>query len=1331
MTVRYIPFFKRHHKKTSYFMAQCDSLQNIPWKILVIGVAIAGLLLTSSTPAGAKKAGQTESDQSRSSWTALASTAGQAALSIAEGIATGDYRGYNLEDILPLEQVYVPEIALPLERHPSLLFSAADADLVRARIQREPYGRWWDEVLRRARSSLAVNLSDPQLTEARRAQAVKSCAFAWLITGQKQYLHKARQGLINISPPPAVTTPEGGQPGLGCGDWIRASFIMPMYCLAYDLTAEDLSASDRGAISARIAAEADQLYQHLIFAPPNNHKSIMATAVGTAALTIPEYDREQTQAWLDAAILHLRSGLSQIDRDGSYREGVFYAGYVSQLLFPFLFYLKQATGTDLFSHHRVSDLTAWFLRIGLPNGDIPLFDDAWQESHQFLPLLVGQSPLGGVARWRREQFPPVSSGLLHEVEFICAFDDRVPAQSPPWERTAFFPEGGLAVFGNEWSSDGIYLLLLGESGRVQSSGHEHVDPGHLILHAFGQELLTDPAAGPRGRQSVDRSWYLSGEAHNMLLVDGRGPINHPFSDDQLGGDLMHCFSSPALSGAAVRTRYAGTQIQRNVFFLGQRYFLLFDQLRSSQAHQYDLVLHGLGQARLENPQRVSWTSQDVSLWVQILDPEKDPPELSLRNGQRSPVYLHPQSYTYLRAGRSPRKRTQFRTLLLPQRNGSPGLTVTEVPISSQEQARAWEIRGPDLQGAGHTILTTDGNRAVAGGISTDARISVTAVDKLGQREFFLAAEASFYEHLGDTCFLSNRPVTFSLITRSDRWSGYLDAGQDTVTLFLETGFDPGQVRFERVPHTYRYHSGQVELRLTGSGLLELGGGMPLIHIPEKFRDRYPFLEQVARQENPRARWEELTPEQQLLAQQQAVDLTKGRLAPPLRNLSRKMGLGPNGLEQAFGVITGLADKAYDPEHWARLNLPEHLHGRADGPWGEMSYQQRGIITATGVRMEQLEGRLGAHNGALWKVGYYAPHSDETYGLLEYRGLKYSVLAAREEAQNRGQQSLSVYRHPGDRLWGLQGRVGDGWDEYGLDLLFRGSSLTAELSQQVGPQRRRSRRLFLTGHDHHFSPRLEWQDENQPASGRLSAGWTSRPVDGCSWDLDARLQERDRRWEVGQLISLITAVRPVLTGAWNSIFQEDIGWLGWAQLHGEHRDTRWTLRCRYGQHHRPFLAQQVLSVWRDWDGWVSSTSSLSYRPGRRPKDDLLADLSMHLQPPGTMRWHFKLASHFRRREKIDWGVGLDHRGRPSWGGEWMRKWSHLESYSSYLTLHGGATNSRGRGLRGIVEIRFCPSYDVAGYRIEIRQIGSTYSPGLLFSKQPLVGVRNDGFIRFRF
>ncbi|MFC1683228.1 hypothetical protein ACFL0G_03370, partial [Candidatus Zixiibacteriota bacterium] len=442
-------------------------------KILWVGLLFS--LPMSLGSARAQDRGMSDHIAAPSSFNRLIDAGRDVGWTALRGVATADYRGFDLKDMLPIEQVYLPRIAAPIERHPSLLFHQEQVGLIRDRIHREPYATWWRVIRQRAEAGLMQDLSDPGLGEFQRATASKACAFAFVISGDSLFLEKARQGLLHISPPPAVTTPEGGERGRGWGDWIRASALMLTYCVAYDLVARDLSPEESLSVARKLAAEADQLYRNLKFSPPNNHKTIMAVAVGSAALTIPSYGSGQPQAWLDAAMTDLRSGLAQIDGDGTYREGAFYGSYISRLLFPFAFYLQRTTDYDLFRHRRLEDLAQWLIRIGRPDGSIPLVDDAWKIRHAYLPMLVGQSRLGGVARWIYEKAPERTSEYLMEVEFICAFDHRVAPQPPPWERTAFFPDGGMAVFGDNWSSTGTYLLLQAEGTENLTSGHEHLD----------------------------------------------------------------------------------------------------------------------------------------------------------------------------------------------------------------------------------------------------------------------------------------------------------------------------------------------------------------------------------------------------------------------------------------------------------------------------------------------------------------------------------------------------------------------------------------------------------------------------------------------------------------------------------------------------------------------------------------------------------------------------------------------------------------------------------------------------------------------------------------
>jgi hypothetical protein len=1290
------------------------------------------ILLSGSSSTRAEEYSSTGEPASTGVLRKLFSAAGRAGQTALGSIATGDYRAYGLADFLPLEEVFLPGIALPAEQHPCLLFSENQKDLIRQRTLREPYARWWRTILQRAESSLTKDLSDRRLDESLRATAAKSCAFAYLITGELSFLDKARQGLLHISPPPAVTTPEGGKTGQGWGDWIRASALMLIYCVAYDLVAEDLSAQDRRLVTEKLAAEADQLYKNLKFAPPNNHKTIMAVAVGTAALTIPAYGSGEPQVWLDAAMGNLRSGLAQIDRDGSYREGVFYAGYISRLIFPFALYLKKTTACDLFEHRRFQDLTQWLIRIGKPDGSIPLFDDTWQKQYHFLPILVGHSRLGGIARWIYERQPAAAGEQLNEVEYICAFDDRVPPQPPPWERTTFFPDGGMAVFGDGWSASGIYLLFLGEGKKALASGHEHIDPGNFVLQAHGQDLIIDTGYGPKGRISAGRSWYLGAEGHNMLLVDGKGPNMNPFSPDQRGGQLVNCFRSTKISGAAVRTRYRGTEIQRTVHFLGQRYFLIFDRLESAEPHNYQLVLHGMGKAQLEEPERVSWSPGTGKLQVEFLSPEKSPTQISLRTGQNTPHYGSWETHTYIRTGKTRRKKAHFSTLLLPQRDELCKLECVDLPVISSGLAQAREISGEGLGGARHLLVATDGQRASAAGITTDGLVCVTGLGISGQREFFTCVQGTFYAHLTDTCYISDRPITVSMITETDRWSGHVDAGQEVVVIQMETGFDPGQVRFGQFPMDYEYRAGKVKLRLKGSGPLELGHGPPVIFTPQSSRDRYPFLEQLARQQEPMARYEELSPEQRFLTNRQALDITLEQMNKPVQKLSQKMGLGPDGLSKTLGLVTGLADQTYDPHNWARLNLPQHLEGQKSLPLVELSYTQQGRLTQNGWRMERLEGQLSRGSWGSVKVGQYSPFPEVVHRTLHLGLGSFSLATELERMEGAERKQFSAFHYRGPTTWGVEGYTQDGSDDYGIIFLARGPTLTAEVSQYRGPQGALGRRLFLSRSGPAFSPQAELLDQGAAGGKDLRVSWASVPMKGVVWEFSSLLGQISKDPYVREVNNRVLGRGKTLSGQLYSSYQNGLGSYGWATLLGQRGSSRWTLRASFHQQARPFIIEEFLSCQQDLGGWISSAASITHQHHSPVGNDAVhLALSAQLRAEKTTRFHLNLEGNSIQRRLVKWGLGVDFWGKIVWGCGWSRLWPPAGERRSQLSLHGAFTGWAGAGIKGRAELELTDEHRLEAYQIEIQQTGSPCSPGLLFSKSPLTGVRNDGFIRFRF
>ncbi len=96
-------------------------------------------------------------------------------------------------------------------------------------------------------------------------------------------------------------------------------------------------------------------------------------------------------------------------------------------------------------------------------------------------------------------------------------------QAPEWGPSVFLPWAGQAVLRSGWDKDARWAFFdVGPLGTA----HRHHDKLHLSVSAYGRDLLVDS-----GRWSyVPDLWrrhFTGPAAHNVLLLDGKGPMNFP------------------------------------------------------------------------------------------------------------------------------------------------------------------------------------------------------------------------------------------------------------------------------------------------------------------------------------------------------------------------------------------------------------------------------------------------------------------------------------------------------------------------------------------------------------------------------------------------------------------------------------------------------------------------------------------------------------------------------------------------------------------------------------------------------------------------------------
>jgi len=500
------------------------------------------------------------------------------------------------------------------EQHPGLLFTGDEVLELKERIQREPYSTWWQTVLARAESTPA------SFTEERsKARFAKSLAFAYLMTDDDAYAQRAVEVLKQMQFPP-----RGGD----LGEPHNEGEVVAIYAIAYDMIHNFMAddAESLAEIRTILAEEAQRLYDGIVILTipvpffddivirlhetpdPRDLSELHLDnwhvraygGLGLAALALSEHAGlgNTPQDWSDRAFgLVTRSLWHQIDEsDGGYAEGPFYSRYAADVYLPYLFALRDLTGTNLFIDSRIQKMHQWSLNLRMPNGRRPNIEDGHVDDFYGHYLSAAYED-GGVNRWDWENN---TRGLyvreFSEMDAIALYDDSVVAREPDQGPTIFMPEAGDAVFRSDWSSAATYMLLRGEHGRAraQGLGHEHADETSFIIYAGGEMLALD--AGYINFTNHNR--VNRGDNHNVILVDGEGPPTAVISGESIDGGndafIEESFTSEFADYSEVSAAYSEVEVRRRVLFAAKEYFVIADELRDDQVHTYEFLLHGHG-----------------------------------------------------------------------------------------------------------------------------------------------------------------------------------------------------------------------------------------------------------------------------------------------------------------------------------------------------------------------------------------------------------------------------------------------------------------------------------------------------------------------------------------------------------------------------------------------------------------------------------------------------------------------------------------------------------------------------------------------------------------
>jgi len=269
----------------------------------------------------------------------------------------------------------------------------------------------------------------------------------------------------------------------------------------------------------------------------NNLKAEPAAALTIGAIAYEQHigRNADTERWIEQAI-HSISGYREIfEQDGSYNEGISYAGATALHLMQAYSILYRFRGLDLSDQLNWSGFMDYALNLTLPTYEEPAsvinFGDVGAGLPSSVPNWIATHTHDPYASW-------LASNRESSTDFwsvLWAPQQNDGPSTPP-------PAGPIL-----WRSD-LEWIVSRTGYRVEDlvvamrSGppfnHEHADRNSLILACYGEKLVVDPHRP--GYSRTDPTWMMRGTVgHSGILIDGQG---HQYVDGSEGTNASNAIA---------------------------------------------------------------------------------------------------------------------------------------------------------------------------------------------------------------------------------------------------------------------------------------------------------------------------------------------------------------------------------------------------------------------------------------------------------------------------------------------------------------------------------------------------------------------------------------------------------------------------------------------------------------------------------------------------------------------------------------------------------------------------------------------------------------------
>lgn len=523
------------------------------------------------------------------------------------------------------------EVTMPAkEVHPSLWFSQAEiADLAKKKDADSHAAKFWKEVS--TSEYLLVELPPvPALEDDKKivhkyygtlTQAAMYNAFMSLLESPKKqaYLDKAIEALSRGYAGPLYQLDPIVKGS--AVDEIYQGVWAQNFAAAYDWVQPQLTAERDKAIRSHLVKHAVYMNENLFSWASSPHNHISKPAWGLATMALLLSDELEAQTWLTTAIKAANANTRYFfSNDGMYREGSHYYLFSKLNFLPFLFHYRNTTNYDPFPVFQPA--FEWPLRIRNGKGWMPNQEDSFIRPYasqlvasaftKSSTQLHSYAPLGSLLQWNflnTDLAPFDASEKITTYNYTGAtwdyakplieyltYDPSIEPIAPDVEPTQFLSSGQTA-FRSDWAGGDQKHRYLLFQGVAEADNHQHYDHLSFILFAENQMMSSDGGYTRKSYgEAMRKEWYLTAEAHNVVMVDGKAPQDiapgvGPYSTGRI--------SAPGFASEKKTAIYKdGGTHSRIVSMIENDRFALVDVVKLSEEKSVEIVMHG-GRASLE------------------------------------------------------------------------------------------------------------------------------------------------------------------------------------------------------------------------------------------------------------------------------------------------------------------------------------------------------------------------------------------------------------------------------------------------------------------------------------------------------------------------------------------------------------------------------------------------------------------------------------------------------------------------------------------------------------------------------------------------------------